>query len=84
MGTGKILKEHERAFTVIGTPHYMAPETLRNKGYTCLADLWSIGIILFEMVYGYYPLADELDDPYSIYQSILGDKIDFPEDNEEE
>ncbi len=46
MGTAKILKSDggsAKTFTVLGTPHYMAPEILKNKGYGMMVDLWSIG-----------------------------------------
>ncbi len=47
MGAAKILKGKagfsNRTFTIIGTPHYMAPEILTGKGYTMLVDLWSVG-----------------------------------------
>jgi cGMP-dependent protein kinase len=47
MGTAKILKnvigKESRTFTIIGTPHYMAPEVITGKGYSFLVDLWSIG-----------------------------------------
>jgi cGMP-dependent protein kinase len=47
MGTAKLLKGKatggNRTFTIIGTPHYMAPEIITGKGYTLAVDLWSIG-----------------------------------------
>lgn len=44
MGTAKILKgKANRTFTIIGTPHYMAPEIIGGKGYMFHVDLWSIG-----------------------------------------
>lgn len=35
-----------RTYTILGTPHYMAPEILLGKGYGLTVDLWSIGIFL--------------------------------------
>lgn len=46
MGTAKVLGAKsgiKRTFTIIGTPHYMAPEILKGKGYGLMVDLWSIG-----------------------------------------
>ena len=47
MGTCKVLDGkrgmQSRTFTIIGTPHYMAPEVITGKGYTCMVDLWSVG-----------------------------------------
>lgn len=38
-----------------GSPLYMAPEIIRHKLYTKVSDLWSFGIVMFEMLYGYNP-----------------------------
>ena len=46
MGTAKTLKSKNginKTFTLLGTPHYMAPEILKGKGYGLQVDLWSIG-----------------------------------------
>ncbi len=64
MGTAKILKNKGgRTHTIIGTPHYMAPEILNGKGYTFSVDLWSIGICLYEFMCGCVPYAEDADDP---------------------
>jgi len=40
------------------------------QGYTFSADLWSLGIVLFEMACGYLPFGDNTDDPYEIFKEI--------------
>ena len=64
LGTAKNLKtKNARTYTIIGTPHYMAPEILSGKGYTFTVDLWSIGICLYEFMCGNVPYAEDADDP---------------------
>ena len=41
--------------TIVGSPIYMAPEILRGKPYTSKADIWSLGILLYELLYGCCP-----------------------------
>ena len=43
--------------TVCGTPMYMAPEIIRYKKYNRKSDLWSVGIILYEMLFGCSPFS---------------------------
>ncbi|CAK8993225.1 cGMP-dependent protein kinase [Durusdinium trenchii] len=79
-GIAKKLEEGKtRTFTMIGTPHYMAPEIMRGHGYGTEVDLWSLGIILFEFVCGYLPFADELDDPTEVCTAVLKDPLELPD-----
>merc|ERR1740138_1628442 len=45
----KMPQGESRTFTLIGTPHYMAPEVARGSGYGTEVDLWSLGVIFFEL-----------------------------------
>jgi cGMP-dependent protein kinase len=49
MGTAKKLSINQRfkTSTIIGTPHYMAPEIISGKGYSFPVDLWSLGVVLY-------------------------------------
>jgi len=65
-----------RTYTLCGTPEYIAPEVLLNKGHGKPVDWWTLGILIYEMIVGYPPFVDE--DPMGIYQKILSGKIVFP------
>ena len=70
----------ERTFTMVGTPHYMAPEVLQQTGHGRTADFWSLGVLLFEMVCGYVPYGEDETDVYKIYEMIQSESVEFPED----
>lgn len=44
--------------TMVGSPIYMAPEILKGDNYNTKADIWSMGVVLFEMLFGYCPYED--------------------------
>ena len=68
-----------RTYTVVGTPHYMAPEVINGKGYNMQVDYWSLGVMIFEFIYCSVPFASKDNDPYVIYEKILERNLIFPE-----
>ena len=52
-------KRRAFAFSTVGTPDYIAPEVIRQKGYGQEIDWWSLGVIMFEMMIGYPPFFSE-------------------------
>jgi len=58
----------ERTFTILGSPHYLAPEVLEGKGYTFTSDFYSLGVVFYEFICGCLPFGEDLDDPYEIYK----------------
>merc|ERR1712167_297383 len=75
-GFAKIVEPGARTYTLCGTPEYIAPEVLLNKGHGKPVDWWTLGILIYEMIVGQPPFCDE--DPMGIYQKILAGKIYFP------
>jgi len=76
-GFAKIATKMQRVSTICGSPLYMAPEILNHKKYDNACDIWALGMILFEMMYGYHPCKNCKDiDELTNY--ISQKKILFP------
>jgi serine/threonine protein kinase len=82
-GLSKIFeKEDDKAFTVCGTPQYLAPEILLRKGYDKSVDWWSLGCVLYEMLYSRLPFKFKKGQKISL--SMYKEKIPFDKKISEE
>ena len=75
-GTAKEIED--RTKTIIGTPHYMAPEIIMGGGYSFQVDYWSISICMFEFMCGEVPFGEKEEDPMEIYFAIINNNLTFP------
>ena len=68
----------DRTNTIIGTPHYMAPEVILGEGYSFQIDIWSIAICMYEFICGKVPFGEDEEDPMDVYYQIVNENLIFP------
>ena len=71
-GVSKLTKET----STLGTIHYMAPEQIQGKDVDHRSDIWSFGVVLFEMLTGKLPFTGDYEQ--AIMYSILNDPPELP------
>ena len=68
--------------TFCGTCEYLAPEIIKEEPYDKSIDIWALGVLLFEMIYGRTPFKKvDTSEEDEIVINIIGNKIEFPDED---
>lgn len=76
-GMGKVIDTSVAMHqTACGTPDYVAPEVILRQPYSCKADIWSVGVILYVLVTGHLPFHD--DNMQKQFHKIISEEVEYP------
>lgn len=64
-----------------GSPNYIAPEIVRREKFTCKSDVWSLGVLLYMLMFNMFPYEDDTFE--SLLKKIANDPIMIPEFKDE-
>ena len=73
-GFARVIGETGFRKSIVGTPAYLAPEVLRNKGYNRSLDMWSTGVIIYVSLSGTFPFNEDED----IHEQIQNTSFMYP------
>jgi serum/glucocorticoid-regulated kinase 2 len=76
-GLAKIIANDELAMSYCGTPEYLAPEMVDNKGHDMTVDWWAVGVLIYEMLIGVTPFFNR--NRQVLMSKIRHSKIVFPD-----
>jgi len=70
----------DKTFTLCGTPAFLSPEVVTNRGHGAATDHWSLGVLIYEMIAGENPFYFEDMDHMTLFKSIVQDDYEPPQD----
>jgi serum/glucocorticoid-regulated kinase 2 len=72
----KILRDGEETNSFCGTAEYLAPEIITGEGHNRMADWWSYGTLIYEMLFGIPPFFSQ--NVEKMYEFITKSELKFP------
>ncbi|KAI9510421.1 Pkinase-domain-containing protein [Russula earlei] len=73
----KLCTANLRTNSFVGTEEYIAPEVIRNSGHTSAVDWWTLGILIYEMIYATTPFKGR--ERTDTFNNIIGLPVHFKE-----
>uniref|UniRef100_A0A915DLF2 Protein kinase domain-containing protein n=1 Tax=Ditylenchus dipsaci TaxID=166011 RepID=A0A915DLF2_9BILA len=68
----------DKTFSFCGTIEYMAPEVVSRKGHTAVADWWSFGVLMYQMLIGRLPFLSHDNNHHHTIKLIVRGKCSLP------
>ena len=66
-----------RTHSLFGTPEYIAPEIVLRKGHNCAADMWALGVLIYELITKTLPFFAH--SPIDIYRLVVAGEVVYHE-----
>jgi serine/threonine protein kinase len=65
----------DKTYTLCGTPNYLSPEVVMNRGHNAGSDHWALGVLIYEMVAGENPFYYDGMPQMELFQCIVREKF---------
>ena len=75
-GISKVIQKGQKTSSFVGTPEYVSPEIITQRGHDKSTDIWCFGVLLYEMAIGLSPFFDT--NRNRMFKNIVEKDIFFP------
>ncbi|KAJ3129503.1 hypothetical protein HK100_008582 [Physocladia obscura] len=72
----RAVTQNLRTNSFVGTEEYIAPEVIKGNGHTVAVDFWTVGILIYEMLYGITPFKGP--NRNATFSNVINNEVSFP------